>query len=296
LVYKLKKNVRKDFKIAMAILAYERPEYLEISLDSLCHTYLYDYDLTIFICDDGSKDPRVKKIIEKKRDPKIKIKRWYFKKGPNCAGAAINRAMRKILAYGKFDIIGWADPDVLYHPEWLRYTMDVCLWAKEHHKEHVLGPFTSFNSSDFEYHRILGLYDSPYGKYLVKRQSGMLNYFYFREDFERLGYFEESLDDETLMTNKFESLKVRNFCPEVSYIDHIGQDSVLNKWRPQKYSRAMFALNPVQDGWYIDYRKYRKFDNEYYQETEKKYAAKIEELNNNRETPLLKRILKSIFR
>ena len=294
---KLKKELEtKNPKIGMAILAYERPEYLEVSLDSLFHTNLYDFDITFFICDDGSQDTKVKQIIEKIRDKKYKIVRWYFEKGPYSAGAAINRATKEMLKYDKFDIIGWADPDVLWHPEWLKKSMDIALWAKANHKEHTLGPFTSFNSSDYIYHRILGIYDSPFGKYLVKRQAGMLNYFYFREDFEKLGYFEETLDDEKIMTEKFEKLKVRNFCTEISYIEHIGQYSVLNKLRPTKYDKAMFAINPVQDGWYIDYRKFREFEPEYYQKIDIGYKEKISELVKRRKTNLVKRVLKSFVK
>ena len=106
IVTKLKKKLdTKNQSIGMAILAYERPEYLEVSLDSLFHTNLYDYDITFFICDYGSKDPRVKQIIEKMRDKEYKIVRWYFKKGPYSAGAAINRATKEMLKYEKFDII-----------------------------------------------------------------------------------------------------------------------------------------------------------------------------------------------
>lgn len=297
LATKLQKTLKqKKFKIGMAILAYERPEYLEICLDSLFHTNLYGYDISFVICDDGSKDPRVKEIIEKERDGKYKIIRKYFPKGPFSAGAAINRAMKEILSIDDFDIIGWADPDVLWHPEWLKHTIKIALWAKENHKDHVLGPFTSFNSSDFVYHRIQGLYESPYGNYLVKRQAGMLNYFYFREDFKKLGFFEENIDDETIMTDKFELLKVRNFCPEVSYIEHIGQDSVLNKLRPEKVKRAMFAINPVEGGWYIPYTKFRKFEPSYYENIQKKFNEIISEIYKRKNTNIFKRILQSIIR
>lgn len=293
--YRLKREVPKNPKIAMAILSYERPDYLEVSLDSLFHTNIYDYDITFFISDDGSKDKRVKDIINTKRDKKYKIVRWFFDKGPNNTGAVINRAMRKVLEYDDFDIIGWADPDCLYHPEWLKTTMDICLWAKKNHKDHTLGPFTSFNSSDYIYHRILGIYDSPFGKYLVKRQAGMLNYFYFKDDFLKLGYFDEDIDDETKMTNRLDRLKIRNFCPEISFVDHIGHYSVLNKWRPQRYDKAMFALKPYPDNWYIDYRKYRRYEKEHYEKIEQGYEDKLKELDKLKETSIIKRILKSII-
>lgn len=267
--FKLKKNVNENFKIGMAVLAHERPEYLELCLESLFKTKLYNYDITFLINDDGSLDPKVKDIINKQRDVKYRVIRNFTSKGPNCAGAAINKAVRKLLEIDDFDIIGWCDSDALFHPEWLDQTMKVCLWAKENHRYHVLGPFSSFNSSDYKFHVILGNYSSPYGEYVVKRQMGMLNYFYFKEDFLKLGYFPENKDDETLMTKSFEKLGVRNFCTKTSYVEHLGQESVLNQWRPTKIVRAVHGMHLAQGDWGFDmeklspygYYKYLKKDN-----------------------------------
>ncbi len=247
--FQLKRELPSNFKIGMAILAYERPDYLELCLDSLFSSDIQNYDITFLIIDDGSKDPRVREIINKPRPPKYKIIRQFTPKGPNNAGAAINKAIRKLYEIDQFDIIGWSDPDALYHPDWLKKTLEICLWAKRNHSKHILGPFSSFNSSDYIYHQVLGTFSSPHGNYVVKRQMGMLNYFYFREDFENLGYFEENPDDETLMTNKFEQLGVRNFCTETSYIEHLGQISILNQWRPTPLRRAVFGMNLADGNW-----------------------------------------------
>lgn len=252
---KLAKNIKKDFKIGMAVLSHERPEYLKLCLDSLFKTNLYNYDITFLINDDGSKDPQVQEIINQEHDPKYKIFRYFTPKGPNCAGAAINKAVHNLLEVDDFDVIGWCDPDAVFHPEWLNKTMKICLWAKENHKDNVLGPFSSFNSSDYKFHKILGTYKSPFGNYVVKRQMGMLNYFYFKEDFVKLGYFEENSADETMMTDRFEKLGVRNFCTETSYIEHIGQKSVLNQWRPVPIKRAVHGMNLAKGDWGMDMKK-----------------------------------------
>jgi hypothetical protein len=140
----------------------------------------------------------------------------------------------------------------VFHPEWLDKTLQIALWAKQHHKYHVLGPFSSFNSSDFVYHRVLGTYRAPAGGYLVKRQMSAQNYFYFRCDFEKLGYFDEEPNDETLMTRRFERLGVRNFCTATSYVEHVGQDSVLNQWRPTPVRRLPHGRQPAPEGWGYD--------------------------------------------
>lgn len=236
-------------RIGMAVLVHERPEYLEKCLDSLFATELHDYDVTFVLIDDGSRDPRVRQIMDRPRATEYRIVRHYAPKGPNNAGAAINRAMRELNKLGDFDIIGWSDPDALYHPDWLDKLIKVARWAKANHAMHGLGPFSSFNSSDYRFHRILGTYASPEGGYVVKRQMGMLNYFYFKPDFEALGLFDENPDDETHMTAKFATLKVRNFCTETSYVEHLGQESVLNAWRPIPVDRAVSGMQLAPDGW-----------------------------------------------
>jgi len=236
-------------RIGMAVLAHERPEYLEQCLDSLFATNLHDYDVTFLLIDDGSKDPRVREILEQPRAGKYRIVRLYAPKGPNNAGAAINRAMRELAKLGEFDIMGWTDPDALYHPDWLDNLIKVARWAKVNHTKHTLGPFSSFNSSDRKFHGVLGTFKSPFGDYVVKRQMGMLNYFYVKSDFDKLGFFDESPDDETLMTRKFAALNVRNFCTEISWVEHLGQESVLNAWRPIPVSRAVSGVHLAPGGW-----------------------------------------------
>lgn len=253
--FPLQKTVPEKFKIGMAVMAHERPEYLELCLDTLFRTNLHDYDITFLISDDGSQDPRVREIINRPRDPRYKIIRSFTPKGPNNWGAAFNKAMRQLLALDSFDIVGTCDTDVIFHPEWLDKTLQVALWAKQHHKFHVLGPFSSFNSSDFVYHQVLGTYHSPAGDYLVKRQMSAQNYFYFRKDFEQLGYFEECPDDETLMTGRFIRLGVRNFCTAISYVEHIGQDSILNQWRPTPVRRLPHGRHLAPTDWGSDMEK-----------------------------------------
>lgn len=248
--FKLSKILHDNFKIGIAVLAFERPEYLELCLNSLYNTKLYNYDLTVLIQDDGSKDPRVREIIEKRRNPNIKTIRYFTVKGPNNAGAAINKALKKLNTIESFDIIGWCDSDCLHHPEWLDKTIKIACWAKMNHKQHILGPFSSFNSSDSS-HKTLGTYSSPFGDYVVKKQMGMLNYFYYKEDFIKLGFFEENENDETLMTKKLDKLRVRNFCTKTSYVEHLGEDSILNRWRNNPVKKAVHALNPIEGGWEI---------------------------------------------
>jgi hypothetical protein len=265
--YKLLKRVPDRPKIGFAILAWERPEYLQLCLETLFQTNLHDYDITFLLQDDGSSDPRVAELINQERDPKYKIVRSLTPRGAGNAGAAINKAMRKLMEIDNFDIIGWGDPDALFHPEWLDVSIDMMTWAKKNHRDHVLGPFSTFNSSDYKFHQILGTYPSPFGNYVVKRQMGMLNYLYFKEDFLQLGFFPEVKEDETLMTAKFDELRVRNFCSEISYLEHIGRQSSLVALghRPADQSvNEVHGIKLKQDGWKIDIQKHLDLPSEVY--------------------------------
>ncbi|MDD2366337.1 MAG: glycosyltransferase [Desulfuromonadaceae bacterium] len=245
-------SIKLNPSIGIVILVHERPEYLELCLDSLFTTNLHEYDVTFLIQDDGSSDSRVREIMEQTRNSQYKIFRSYSKKGHDSWGAAFNKAMRKLLELGNFDIVGSCDSDAYFHPEWLDSMMKVALWAKKYHKQHILGPFSCFNSSDYNFHRILGTYNSPAGKYVVKERMGGLVYFYFKTDFQNLGYFEESRDDETLMTRKMSRRRVRNFCTEISYVEHLGRESVLDAWRPKVVgNNAAFGVKLAREGWNI---------------------------------------------
>lgn len=254
------RQLRKKFKIGMAVLAHERPEYLEACLDSLFRTKLYNYDITFLLQDDGSNDPKVKELINKERDPKYKIVRYFTNKGHNSWAGAFNKAIKKLQTIDNFDIIGSCDSDALFHPEWLDKTMKIALWAKKNHNEDILGPFSSFNSDQWEFHKILGIYKSPFGNYVVKERMGALNYFYFSKDLSNLGFYEEHRDDETLMTEKFKNLKIRYFCTENSYVEHLGKVSILDKWRPFIGGENFtFAVKPVLKGWNLPSYVYKRF-------------------------------------
>ena len=67
---KLKREIPTNYKIGMAVLAFERPDYLRACLDSLFQTYIENYDITFLLQDDGSSDPLVKDILNIERSPK----------------------------------------------------------------------------------------------------------------------------------------------------------------------------------------------------------------------------------
>lgn len=237
-------------RIGMAVLVHNRADYLSSCLDSL---FLSDYnglDITFLLHDDGSTDPSVHELLNKSRDSQLCIYTYHKCHSGKSWGAAFNSAMQELLRIGKFDILICCDSDALFHPNWLQKSLPLFLWAKANHRDHRLGPFSSFNSSDKDFHKVLGCFNSPYGQYWVKEQMGALVYFWTREDFERWGKFEESKDDETRKTAEFRAHKIRNFCSATSYVEHIGQDSVLNRWRTTPVSRAVYGLHLTSEpGW-----------------------------------------------
>ncbi|MBF89541.1 MAG: hypothetical protein CMG75_07720 [Candidatus Marinimicrobia bacterium] len=253
---KLKREVPKKYKIGMAVLAYERPQYLEACLDTLFQTKLYDYDITFLLQDDGSSDPHVKEILNFQRSHEYKIHRIFSEKGDSFAGSAINKAMRNLMKLDNFDIIGWSDPDIIFHKEWLDRLMKISLWAKKNSRAQLLGSFSAFNSSD-PGHRIKGTFNTPYGSFVTKYKMGLANNFYFREDFLKLGYFEKKMNSEELMAKRCEKLKVMNFSLKDSYVEHIGIKSSINDFRriqriennPEIYVRTPHGKNMPSENW-----------------------------------------------
>lgn len=237
-------------KIGMAVLIHERPDYLEMCLNSLFKTIVPEgIELTVALVDDGSVDPSVQIIMDLDRQSNIKIYRYYTAKSANNWGAAFNKAMKILVRIDNFDLIGTSDSDALFHPEWLSHLVPIALWAKSNHTKHNFGPFSAFNSSDADFHEWQGVYSSPHGDYIIKNRMGALNYFYFIEDFMKLGFFSEDRDDETRMTEMFKKLEIRNLSTKKSYVEHLGQDSVLNRWRPSPVRRAVHGLNLPKYRW-----------------------------------------------
>ena len=247
--FKVAKTVPDNPKIGFAVLSHERPEYLKVCLDTLFASDITGWDVTFLIHDDGSTNPEVREIIETPRDPRYKIVRVYKPKGHNSWGAAFNSAMRELNRIGDFDILGSCDCDALFHPQWLQKTLAICLWAKKHHKANLLGPFSSYNSNEQDFHGVLGEYDSPFGRYVVKERMGAANYLFFKDDFVKLGRFVEDKNDETIKTEEFKHLSIRNFCTRTSYVEHIGQSSTLDQWRPTPVNLTGFAVNLEEKGW-----------------------------------------------
>lgn len=237
--------------VGFALLVQDRPDYLKYSLSSLLETNVETVKLTLLLHDDGSTDSETKKMIRSAKSKKIRILKYRKDVSSGSWGGAFNSAMEILLKSGKYDIVGSADSDAYFHPAWLEETIKVARYAKKNYRKHKLGPFSSFNSSDQKFHKVIDRADTPYGGFVVKERMGALNYLYCYKDFLKLGKFEENRDDETRMTERFRRLRVRNFCTEISYIEHIGEESILNQYRPVPVKEAVYALNLIKDGWKI---------------------------------------------
>jgi glycosyltransferase involved in cell wall biosynthesis len=245
----MQRVVPENPRIGIVVLAHDRSEYLRPCLDSLFQTNLHNYDVTFLIQDDGSSDPEVRNIIEREYDSRYRIFRTFQKTSHGSWGGAFNQAMKDLLVLDQFDIVGSCDSDAFFHPEWLDQMIKIAVWAKAHHKVNALGPFSCFNSSDWKSHKVLGRYSSPYGRYWVKERMDALNYFYFIEDFQTLGFLDEDSDDGAGTAEKLTKLKIRSFCTETTYVEHLGHHSVVNQWRPTPVDQAVYGLHLAKGQW-----------------------------------------------
>ena len=256
---KLQRKISLNPKIGIAVLAYERPEYLELCLDSLFNTILYDYNITFLIQDSGSMDPKVRKIIEKDRDPKYKIIHSFSSIKQKSWGGTYNKAMRKLLEIDDFDIIGSCDSDMIFHPEWLDQTIRISRWVKENIRNYIIGLFSPFNSNNKK-GGVFGNFNSPFGEYCVSSQNSFQCFFLYKVDFIKLGFLDKEDYSSNSIIEKLNKLRVRFVSTSTSYVEHIGAKSSGDKWSSES-SGALntHAINLKRGGWQnheISYNEY----------------------------------------
>ena len=256
---KLQRKISLNPKIGIAVLAYERPEYLELCLDSLFNTILYDYNITFLIQDSGSMDPKVRKIIEKDRDPKYKIIHSFSSIKQKSWGGTYNKAMRKLLEIDDFDIIGSCDSDMIFHPEWLDQTIRISRWVKENIRNYIIGLFSPFNSNNRK-GGVFGNFNSPFGEYCVSSQNSFQCFFLYKVDFIKLGFLDKEDYSSNSIIEKLNKLRVRFVSTSTSYVEHIGATTSGDKWSSESPEVLnTHAINLKRGGWQnheISYNEY----------------------------------------
>jgi len=246
---KLQRKIPLNPKVGIAVLAYERPEYLGLCLDSLFNTKLYDYNITFLIQDSSSKDPKVRNIIEKDRDTKYNIIRSFSSKSQKSWGGTFNKAMRKLIEIDDFDIIGSCDSDMIFHPEWLDQTIKISRWVKENFRNYIIGFFSPFNSNNSKGGEF-GNFNSPFGEYCVNSSNSFKCFFLYKDDFIKLKVLENENYSSNSIIEKLNKLRVRCISTSTSYVEHIGAKSSLNKWRSESSGIInTHAINLKRGGW-----------------------------------------------
>ena len=238
-------------RIGYAILVYERPEYLESTLRTLLNSDLTQFEFTLYLIDDGSRNPRVRSILDhyKNLESEIEIKVVFQPKGIPCAGASINRALTLMISDKQFDFLGFSDPDVIYSHNWLSKSLKQFLWIDTNHNKHDVVLYSPYNSQSASYHRWLGMYDSEAGQFVVKKQMGLASVLLRPSAILRIGFFEEKPSDEELMSIRMEGLNVFCATPVHSLVEHIGQNSTLNIFRTTEVYRADFSWKLCPEDW-----------------------------------------------
>jgi glycosyltransferase involved in cell wall biosynthesis len=235
-------------KIGYAVLTHERPNYLEDCLKSLFDSNLSDYQIDIFIIDDGSKDPEVLRIIERYRHKAFEVL-LLNKADSGTAGEVINRALKIMQARNKYTLYGWSDPDAIYSEDWLPNTMSEAVKARCSKKNHRLGPFTSFNSNDIGHVRVdRQSFKRSLPEIEVREQAGMLNLFCTQSDLEVMGEFPKSTADEITICRRMRRRGLYFFSTKMSYIEHVGSNSNFESVRVNN-NQNVSGLQLVKTGW-----------------------------------------------
>lgn len=242
--------------IGYAILVHDRYEYLVDCLETLFAGNYEDLDVTFFLIDDESTDPRVKVLLEKysKRADTLV---YHCEKTQSTSGAVTNRALRIMAEFKKFDIYGFGDPDCLYHPNWLVATMTLQTWLRQNYKDHKIGMISPYNSVSRDFHNWVGIHDFTQGKFVTKRQMGWPSVIVTPDYIKAVGLMHENPQDENIYTRRLRKLDYVNVCLYESHLEHVGQQSLLNNFRNVAVPRADYSWCLRKDGWGPNIYKYR---------------------------------------
>lgn len=245
-----------DWRIAYAVLIHDRYEYLVDCLETLFSSNYEGLDITFFLIDDESIDPRVRELL-RKYESFQNVQIHYCAKTQSTSGAVTNRALRIMSEYSKFDLYGFGDPDCLYHPQWLQKTIALRIWLMKNYKEHKIGMISPYNSVAKEFHNWIGVHDSPASKFVVKRQMGWPSILVSPQYIKSVGLMHETPQDENIYTHRLRKLDYVNICLYESHLEHIGQQSHLNNFRNVAVPRADYSWALRKDGWGKNILKYQ---------------------------------------
>ena len=250
-----------ELKIAYSLLTHNRYTYLQDCLSTLFDADYRNLDITFFIVDDGSTDHRVADLLSNmnSRYPNLKIKVKLEEKTISTSGAITNRAIKIMLEDDEYDVIGFGDPDTIYHPDWAQISLKLFSWLHHNYKKNKVGMVSSYNSKSREFHQWQSVEKWPHGNFVTKKQMGWPSIFILPEFVKEVGAFHELPNDETLFTKRIGELGYLNYSTELSYIEHVGQMSSLNNFRPVAVAQADHSDKLVDYGWGEEIYKYQNY-------------------------------------
>lgn len=206
-----------ETKYAIIITTYERPEYLELFIQSILNSDLND--VTIIVVDDHSQNPLVK----------IYLETFINKLNDKGIGAAIIYKAENKNMFDSIDI-GWStaydmnveyiinlDSDTLVRPDWLGKLQTL-------YNDMLVENFTKNNLivSGFNNHRKHHKVVQEFDNYLLKESIGGINMFFHRTLFEELQPLLTNVRWDYNICNYIRSLGAYLVCSKPSVIQHIG--------------------------------------------------------------------------
>jgi hypothetical protein len=109
--------------------------------------------------------------------------------------------------------------------------------------------FSPYNSQSVTHHEWYETVATPHGEYIKKRQMGLVSVFFEPQDLLSVGLFDEKPNDEAAMADRMKSLGLYNVTTSKSLVEHIGETSILNKYRPSEVPRADFSFQLSPEDW-----------------------------------------------
>jgi len=195
-------------KTGLLITLFDRPEYLQKTLDSIKNSYLPD-DLTIVLLDDCSTNKDTLNIFNSFEIENVPIVRLENEKN---RGIAYN--IKKGFDYlyeNDFDILINLDPDALVKPYWLTILFEL-------HSCFPRSVVTGFNTAA---HRFTGIFET----YYTKRSIGGINLMFNKDLWPKLRPQVNNSQWDWDVSKKLANDKILMIASSPSVIAHIGEDS-----------------------------------------------------------------------
>jgi len=227
------------YKIAIAILSYNRYEYLIKCLTSLKDSKIQG--IRLLIIDDHSSDVRVRRYLEKFDISGVKIEKIFLRYRRGYPNILVKKAIKHFQRKNqKYDFWGIIDNDMIFKKNWLKYLLSQYEVAKNLNLK--ISFLTAFNASwicpDGGGAPIKKIYENERGSFGLKDYVGGAQLLFSTKIVNEFGWFKlkkTGWDRQWSQKSYKKGYKILVALP--SHVQHIGAIGIHSE--NDKYDKAL---------------------------------------------------------